>query len=232
MTERRGRKVPVESQPSAAAARAHDDEVERALGRTVTLVLPIASIGIAVAVGALAGVGSALLVIAAGALIGAIGLFWASVRTLSGDAPLTVAFETLSLEQRRGNDELEEEKGRLLRALKDLENEHEIGKINDVDYQAFVARYRDEAKLVMRKMDVEVAPFRAEAERVAREYLAKRGLAGTAGTTGETPDPKVAGVARDERLTCTGCATSNEPDATFCKQCGSAMRKEHDGARA
>ena len=34
----------------------------------------------------------------------------------------------------------------MLRALKDLESEHAIGKIDDADYASFVARYRDEAK--------------------------------------------------------------------------------------
>jgi ribosomal protein L40E len=237
MTERGGSKFAADGQstsaPSADAARAHDDDVERALGRTVTLALPIASLAIAVTVGAVAGVGSALLVVAAGALIGAVGLFWASVRTLSGDAPLTVEFEALSREDRRGGDELDEEKGRLLRALKDLESEHEIGKINDADYQTFVARYREEAKVVMRKMDVEVAPFREQAERLAGEYLKKRGLTGSKGERAaeRAKDANDANDVRAERLVCASCGASNETDAAFCKQCGSSMRKEQGDAR-
>jgi ribosomal protein L40E len=243
MTER-GSKVPADLQSASASAsassadtaRTHDDDVERALGRTVTLALPIASLAVALAVGAVAGVGSALLVIAAGALIGAVGLFWASVRTLSGDAPLTVEFEALSREDRRGGDELDEEKGRLLRALKDLESEHEIGKINDADYQTFVARYREEAKVVMRKMDVEVAPFREQAERLAGEYLKKRGLTASkverAAVRAPDADEKAAAKApRTERLLCVSCGASNETDAAFCKQCGSSMRKENGDAR-
>jgi hypothetical protein len=199
--------------------------MERILGRTIGVGLPLASVLGALAVGAVAGVGSALLVLAAGALLGAIGLVWASVRTLSGDAPLTTDFEEL-VTRRPGVDALAEEKGRLLRALKDLESEHDLGKIDDEDFQSIVARYRDEAKVVMRKMDVQVAPYREEAELIAREYLNSRGLGPTAeGERMETKAPKT------NRTVCGKCATSNEADAAFCKQCGSSMNREPGDAR-
>lgn len=211
--------------PPGVTARTPDDDIERALGRTIALGLPAASILGAVALGVLASVGSALLVLAAGALLGAIGLLWASVRTLSGDAPLTVAFDALKVET-PAVDALVEEKRRLLRGLKDLENEHEIGKINDLDYQVLLARYRDEAKVVLRTMDGRVAPFREEAERLARDYLSNRGIAAAEAA-------KPAPIAQPiTRLTCAGCRVSNEPDATFCKHCGSSLKKkEHTGAQ-
>jgi hypothetical protein len=146
------------------------------------------------------------------------------VRTLSGDAPLSVDFEALPV-GRPGVDALVEEKLRSLRALKDIENEHELGKINDVDYQALLAHYRDEAKSVMRKMDVEIAPFREEAERLADAYLRKRGPAAGAKRTsiGSTrADPG--------RLACAACGASNEADAAFCKQCGASVKKERTSA--
>jgi hypothetical protein len=226
MTDRHADGVAQAGPTTTPIARVRDDEVERALGRGVARVLPLATIGVAVAVGYLAGVGSALLVVAAGGLIGAVGLFWASLRTLSGDAPLARGFE--ALERPEGDvDALEEEKRRLLRALKDLESEHEIGKIDDADYEEFVARYRAEAKLVMRKMDGEVAPFRDEAERLAREYLKKQRL-------DEEGPPPVASAAPDVpgRVPCAGCGTSNEPDAAFCKKCGASLKKESSDAQA
>jgi hypothetical protein len=190
------------------------DEAERALGRVVSLGLPLVAVVAAVVVGVVASVGSALLVLASGALLGTIALLWASVRTLSGDAPLPVDLEALAA-RRHGVDDLGEQKNRVLRALKDLESEHALGKIDDADYGSFVARYRDEAKTVMRQMDLEVAPLREQAEQIARDYLEKRNLEGT---VPESAQP------RDDRPTCASCDTSNEPDAAFCKKCGAPLR--------
>jgi hypothetical protein len=228
MTDRHADGVAPPGPTTSILARAREDEVERALGRGIARVLPIGTLVVAVAVGYLAGVGSALLVVAAGGLIGAVGLFWASLRTLSGDAPLASGFE--ALERPEGDvDMLEEEKRRLLRALKDLESEHEIGKIDDTDYEEFVARYRAETKVVMRKMDGEVAPFRDEAERIAREYLRGQGLdEDSARVAGAPVAPSLAA----ERVPCGGCGASNEPDAAFCKKCGASLKRKAPDARA
>jgi hypothetical protein len=232
MTEAKARKV----RPTSAAGgrraevtrreRDGGDDAERSLGRAVAIGLPVVTVIGAVAVGLMAGMGSGLLVLASGALLGTIALLWASVRTLSGDAPLQTGFETVAA-RRHGVDTLGEEKRRVLRALKDLESEHALGKIDDADYEALVARYRAEAKNVMREMDREIGPLRAEAERLAGEYLAKRGLrdgASAEETSGE-PEP--------DRAACAKCGTSNESDAAFCKKCGAAMKRgeeERDAA--
>jgi hypothetical protein len=206
------------------------DDAERSLGRAVALGIPLACLAGAIVVGALSSVGSALLVLASGALIGTVALLWASVRTLSGDAPLPGDLEALA-GQRHGVDARAEHKRRVLRSLKDLESEHALGKIDDADYEAFVTRYRQEAKVVMRDMDLQVAPVRAEAERIAREYLARQRIigAGPTATTGLPITSPAAVVASrslgSERPTCAGCETSNEPDAAYCKRCGSTMKR-------
>ncbi|HEX8792648.1 MAG TPA: zinc ribbon domain-containing protein [Polyangiaceae bacterium] len=171
----------------------------------------------AIATGLAAGLGSGLLVLASGALLGTIALLWASVRTLSGDAPLQTGFQAVAA-RRHGVDALGEEKRRVLRALKDLEAEHALGKIDDADYETLVARYRADAKAVMREMDREVGPLRAEAERLAREYLDKRGLGD--GQEAAPAEPKET----PDRAACPKCGTSNEADAAFCKKCGAAMK--------
>ncbi|HLK38634.1 MAG TPA: zinc ribbon domain-containing protein [Polyangiaceae bacterium] len=195
------------------------DDAERALGRAVAIGLPVAGVASAVIVGLRASMGPALLVLAAVTLLGTISLLWASVRTLSGDAPLPVDMEASAV-QRVGTNALAERKRRVLRALKDLEAEHAIGKIDDADYEAVVARYRDEAKEVMRQMDVEVEPLRGEAERIAQKYLEARGLA-------DSSSPSEANEAAQDagRVACAGCGTSNESDAAFCKRCGAALTK-------
>jgi len=251
MAEKTKRKPRAAKAPAPAAKRSREgDESERALGRGVALGLPLLTVLAAVGVGLLAGIGSALLVLAAGVLLGAIALLWASVRTLSGDAPLSSALEEATV-RTRGVDDLAEQKVRVLRALKDLESEHALGKMDDADFAAIDARYREEAKRILRAMDVEIAPALEEAERVATAYLAKHvphdGAASAPATDdappaapsspgGEPPArgapdsaPSVAEAAQvaaePARATCPSCATSNEADATFCKQCGTPMKR-------
>jgi hypothetical protein len=223
MTETRAKKAPVVERDEA--------DSERALGRVVSLGLPLASVLGAVLVGGVAEVGSGLLVIAAGALLGTIALLWASVRTLSGDAPLGTGFEALAA-QRHGIDALGQEKQRLLRALKDLESERELGKIDEGDYEAVVDVYRADAKRVMRQMDSELAPKRAEAEAIAKEFLAKRARARDEAAL---PDHHASGPALEDdarRRACPRCETSNEPDADFCKKCGASLGSEGESADA
>jgi hypothetical protein len=148
------------------------DDAERALGRAVAIGLPLATLAGAVVVGLLGSLGSALLVLAAGALLGTIAFLWASVRTLSGDAPLAEGLDEPA--ERDDVKMLLDEKRRALRALKDLESEHALGKIDDADYERVAAEYRDEAKRVMRSIDAALAPYREKAEELAREYLQKQ----------------------------------------------------------
>ena len=197
------------------------EESERALGRAVAFGLPLASVLGAAIVGVLTSLGSGLLVLASGTLLGAIALVWTSVRTLSGDAPLAAGFQGLAA-RRMGVDALSEEKRRALRALKDLENEHALGKIDDGDYRAMVLRYRGDAKDLMRAMDLEVAPLREDAERIAREHLEKLGLAPRTEVAPTSIVSAPSGQPRP-RVTCLTCETSNEPDAAFCKKCGTPV---------
>jgi hypothetical protein len=234
MSERKRRETRPQAQSASAEpltpATGSPDDAERALGRAVAIGLPVASIVGALVVGFVSSVGSALLVLASGALLGTIALLWASVRTLSGDAPLPSDLEAMAA-QRHGIDARAEHKRRVLRALKDLESEHAIGKIDDADYDSFVARYREEAKAVMREMDLQVAPVREQAEQLAREYLQRRGLeSGRSASTAIAP-PGVR-PRTDGRIECERCQGSNEVDAAFCKQCGAKMNAGAEGNNA
>lgn len=196
------------------------DAAERALGRAVAVGLPAASVVGAFAAGIAAGPGSALLVLASGALLGTIALLWASLRTLGGDAPLPQAIEN-GLGRSTEATELSDRKLRVLRALKDLEAEHELGKIDDADYEHISALYREEAKTIMRDIDRQAGPARAEAERIAQEYLSQRAHRRS------DPSPKPPSRSTDERanrrIACGGCGVSNEGDAAYCKRCGTAL---------
>lgn len=175
----------------------------------------------ATAIGFAAGVGMGLLAVLTGALLGAILLVWHSLRTLAGDADVDVDLELATV---RGSTDLTDKKRRALRALKDLEQEHALGKIDDVDYAALDADYRAQAKDVIREMDDSVAPFREKAEALVREHLEKHPV------VKESPREEEAEDEEDEEdddaadvRDCPKCDTENDSDATFCKKCGEKL---------
>ena len=168
----------------------------------------------ATVIGFFAGVGMALLAILTGALLGAILLVWHSLRTLAGDADVDVGLE---LATTRAPTELSDKKQRALRALKDLEQEHALGKIDDVDYAALDADYRAQAKDLIREMDDSLAPFREKAESLVREHLEKHPVVVEESPREEDDDDD------DGVIECPKCDTENDSDATFCKKCGEKL---------
>src|SRR5262249_57017490 len=113
-----------------------------------------------VAAGVLQGAPAVVLVLTAGALVSVIALFWASVRTLVGETPLSGA-DAYALGAPRAE---EEKKRAVLRALKDLAFERSVGKISDEDYQALVAKYRAEAKRLLKAIEEDAGAERARVE--------------------------------------------------------------------
>src|SRR5256885_17135572 len=116
------------------------------LGSALRWGLPIGATVAAAAVGAVYGLGTAILVLAGGVLLGVIAILWASVRTLAGDAPITIE-EAMAL---GAPSAAEEQKRAVLQALKDLEHERTMGKIAEADYDELLRRYRAEAKRLLR----------------------------------------------------------------------------------
>jgi len=153
-----------------APAPADDDgrELDQRIGMYLTLGLPAATVICAVAGGVLQGAAAVVLVLCAGALVSVIALFWASIRTLVGETPLSGA-DAYALGAPRAE---EEQKRAVLRALKDLEFERSVGKISDEDYQALVAKYRADAKRLLRTLDEDAEPRRQRAADLVAERLA------------------------------------------------------------
>lgn len=218
---------------NAVAEEREAAEAERKLGRSLAVFLPATVITLAIVVAVVTSAGPALLVLVAGAILGAIALLWASLRTLGGDAPLAEDMEAL-IAREGGAAELATRKQAALRALKDLKHEHDIGKIDDADYRVLEAKYRAEAKDVLRELDTEVEPYREKAEAIARKHLVKVGLAEEPTlVTGKKRDKieSDAGVptapasepAIETRKPCPKCETPNDADAAFCKKCGTAL---------
>jgi hypothetical protein len=152
---------------------------ERRVARAVAIGLPIVTVTLAAATGVIASVATAILVLTAGALMGVVALFWASLRVLSGDAPLPPELEALDAPA-HGVDALASRKKMLLRALKDLENERALGKLDAEDFAQVSETYRNELKEVLASIDATLAPYRDKADEAARAHLAAKGLVETA----------------------------------------------------
>src|SRR5882672_8194898 len=128
---------------------------ERLLRGVSTWIAPAALLT-ALVVGTTLGLGPALLVLAGGMLLGVVLLFWSSLGRLTGESPLSLE-EAIGL----GAPSPEEERKRsVLRALKDLEYERSVGKISDQDFAELSARYRADAKALLRLIEAESAPLR------------------------------------------------------------------------
>jgi hypothetical protein len=222
---------------------------ERILRGVSTWIAPIAVLA-AFVVGVTLGLGPALLVLAGAMLLGVVLLFWSSLGRLTGESPLSLE-EAIGL----GAPSPEEERKRsVLRALKDLEFERSVGKINEQDYAELSARYRADAKALLQAIEEENAPRRAEAEaRLAarlsgetREALRGRKKKRTK-TAPATPSALSARASQPDvdsempaavvetgpsarvsadALGCPQCSTKNDVDARFCKRCGAILSSE------
>lgn len=205
---------------------------EAKLGRALALGIPLVAIVLAALVGILMNAATAILVLIGAGMLGVIAILWASIRVLSGDAPLPPELEALE-GATRTVDALAARKKMLIRAIKDLENERDLGKLEAADFDQISETYRYQLKTVLKEMDASLAPHRERAEQIAREHLQKAGLAEKP-YRGEQPLPKEseereesaeqpAAETKSERKTCPKCDASNEPDAKFCKECATSL---------
>lgn len=97
--------------------------------------------------------------------------------------------------------QLAEHKERLLTTLKDLEFEHNAGKLSDADYER--VRAEDVAQLakIMTRMDQLTGQKAASKTRHKRKKTA------------------------DTRLKCSACQQENPPEAKFCLDCGTRLKR-------
>jgi hypothetical protein len=97
---------------------------------------------------------------------------------------------------------LEREKALALRAIKELEFDRAMGKVSDKDFADMSGRLRARAARLIRQLDAG-ASYRDQIE----QELAKRVVSAPAAAS----------------HVCAECATANEADARFCKNCGKAL---------
>jgi hypothetical protein len=123
---------------------------------------------------------------------------------------------------------LEREKMLTLRAIKELEFDRAMKKLSDEDFREMAGKLRARATRLMRQLDAG-AGYREQIER----DLAKR-AGGTIGDAPQTPEAAASHVAKQlapdaakhpvvAARNCPACATGNDPDARFCKECGAKL---------
>jgi hypothetical protein len=178
-----------------------------------------------------------LLSAAAGVLILVIWLLWGSLEKLSGTSTLNLE-DALTLAPPSAE---EEHKQALLRALNDLEYERSVGKISQQDYSELSARYRAQAKQLIKILDDErtVALERAEQLVLQRgESHSRRPRAKGRARHEGGADTRRADTSRVEKKSekakvptrpCADCSARNDLDSLFCKRCGHKLAS--DGQR-
>jgi hypothetical protein len=107
------------------------------------------------------------------ALLACISFLWGSLRVLFGGEHDTYIEQSKAL---RGRMELLDEKDAVLKSLRDLEFEREVGKLSDEDFTRLAGDFRARAKRIMRALDDDLREHREKAEKLVEAELAKAGM--------------------------------------------------------
>ena len=170
----------------------------------------LAALGCATAVTFIARGQGATVVVLLGVLMGTaafVGL--AVLRTLR---PLVSSEEdTTAMIGQRTRVALEREKTLSLKSIKELEFDRAMGRLSDADWTEMSGRLRARAARIMRQLDAG-SGYRDQIER----DLAKR--------IGDKQEDRGArGAKASAERVCAQCATANDMDARFCKNCGGKL---------
>lgn len=152
------------------------------------------------------------LVVFAAAAVGA-----AALRTL---VPFIRGYEGLSVQVvgGRARAAIDREKTLVLRAIKELEFDHAMGKVSDQDFAEMGLRLRTRAAGLLRQLDAGAA-YATEIEQELARRLAAAGVA-AASVAAAAPGVAVAAAAPRTDRFCTQCGAAATATARFCGQCG------------
>jgi hypothetical protein len=115
---------------------------------------------------------------------------------------------------------LEREKMLALRAIKELEFDKAMGKVSEEDFHEMTGRLRSRAGRIMRQIDAG-SGYRTAIERDLEKRLAEK-RPGDSAASGAAAGSTSNVESRADRA-CRACATTNDPDARFCKACGAKL---------
>ena len=100
--------------------------------------------------------------------------------------------------------------------IRELDADHEIGTINDKDYEALRERYVTEGVAVLKQLDA--LPGRDDRVGLETEIEARvLALRGTRSTPRTAPQESAAGF-------CTQCGHPSDPEDRFCARCGTPVK--------
>lgn len=117
-------------------------------------------------------------------------------------------------------------KDRALRSIKELEFDHQVGKISDEDFQRFNYRLRHQAIALIQQVE-KLTPATNEVDEAIEAQIAKlrqvsaparHVTPATNGTTVTATEPATA-----TGRYCTECGTKLEPGFKFCASCGTPV---------
>jgi len=117
---------------------------------------------------------------------------------------------------------LEREKTLVLRSIKELEFDRAMGKVSEKDFAEMSARLRARAVGLMRQLDAGSA-YRDEIEREIAKRVGPKSDKSGAGLHGPRGGGGPQGSAPHTIQMCPKCSQENDPDARFCKSCGSKL---------
>ena len=111
---------------------------------------------------------SAFIVLSGGAHLFAISFVWASLRALFGGSDEGLVHESPAMRKRS---ELLAEKDAVLKSLKDLEFERDVGKLSDEDFKRLERDFRARARQILKQLDDEVRDHRVKAKQLIESEL-------------------------------------------------------------
>jgi hypothetical protein len=102
------------------------------------------------------------------ALFAAISFLWGSLRVLFGGDHELYLEQSSGLRRRM---ELLDEKAAVLKSLRDLEFEREVGKLSEEDFARLAADFRARAKRILRTLDEDLREHREKASKLVASEL-------------------------------------------------------------
>lgn len=122
------------------------------------------------------------------------------------------------------------EKQELLNAIRDVRVEHDLGKVSAADFERLEHGYRGRAREVLRELETQVSPYRSQArvliESTTAASLDQSALSSSAPSASDAGSAAPAVVPNKVSVACKSCGAANDPDAIFCKKCGTRMRED------
>jgi hypothetical protein len=145
---------------------------------------------------------------------------------------------------------LEREKALVLRSIKELEFDKAMGKVSAKDFDEMAGRLRARAVMLMKQLDEGASAYREIIERELRTRLRdgriRAGSAGLQASQNEASQNEAsqneasqneasqneasqneAGLKAGTTDRACACGTVNDPDAAFCKRCGTKLELVH-----